>query len=842
MLRLSLTSLWARKRRMVGTGLAVIIGVAFLTGTLILGDTMKANFDRLFTEVSAGTDVVIRNHNAVETDNATQDDHGLLSQALVQDIRGLDGVADVQGQIVGYGSLLGRDGDAIGGNGPPRLAGSWVTDPELNPYRLVEGRAPRADDEVVVNRGAADDGNLKVGDVTTVQSPQPVRVRIVGIATFGDAAGLGTTTFTAFSLAGAQEHVTGQPGRVSSIVVRADDGVSSSELRDRIRAELPRGVEAITGQQLTDEQIDNISSTFLDMLRTFLVAFAGIALVVATLSINNTFTITVAQRTRELALMRAVGASRRQVRSSVAIEGLVVGAVSAAIGALAGLGVAGLLKGLFDSFGFALPAGGLTVHASALLIGLAAGTLATFIAAQLPARRAARVAPIAALQQAGAEARDFGTRRVLVGVGILAAGAVGATVGALSGSFLPAGLGGLALVVGALFVAPVLLPPVARVVGGVLRRTRGVSGMLAEENARRNPRRSAATATALVIGVTVVSLFTLFTASLGATLDEQVRSGITSDLVVGTPSFGGGRLSPAVAGEIRDLPEVGQAVGVGSGQVRLDGSAENVTTTDVRSLPEVMDVDAVAGSLRDVGPDQLAVSRDYATDHRWRLGTPVTMTFAGGGETRADVGAIFDDADLLFDVVVPSALWNQHTIQPTESAVLVNTASGVSEAAARRAITPIADRNGGDLQTLAEYADAQTGGLDTLLNIVYVMLALAILIALLGIANTLSLAVYERRTELGLLRAVGETRRQVRSMLRLESVILATFGTVLGLVLGGLLGYVLFTTVSGSGAFTVPPVPIVVIAVLGSLAGVLAALRPARRAARLPILESIATT
>jgi putative ABC transport system permease protein len=842
MLRLSLASLWARKRRMLGTGIAVVIGVAFLTGTLILGDTMKANFDRLFTEVSAGTDVVVRNHNAVETENATQDDHGLLPQALVQDIRGVDGVADVQGQVVGYGSLIGKDGRAIGGNGPPRLAGSWITDSELNPYRLVEGRAPRADDEVVVNKGAAEDGDLKVGDVTTVQSPQPVPVRIVGIATFGDAAGLGTTTFTAFTLAGAQEHVTGEPGRVSSIVVRAENGVSASELRDRIRAELPRGVEAITGQQLTNEQIDNISSTFLDMLRTFLVAFAGIALVVATLSINNTFTITVAQRTRELALMRAVGASRRQVRTSVAIEGLVVGVVSAAIGAFAGLGVAGLLKGLFDSFGFALPAGGLTVHASALLIGLAAGTLATFVAAQLPARRAAKVAPIAALQLAGAEARDFGAGRVLVGVGILVAGAAGATVGAVSGSFLGAGLGGLALIVGALLVAPVLLPPVARAVGGVLRRTRGVSGMLAEENARRNPRRSAATATALVIGVTVVSLFTLFTASLGATLDEQVRSGITSDLVVGTPSFGGGRLSPAVAGEIRDLPQVRQAVGIGSGQVRLDGSAENVTTADVRSLPDVMDLSTVAGSLRDVGPDQLAVSRDHATAEGWRLGTPVTLTFAGGTKVQATVGAIYDDADLLFDVVMPSALWNEHTTQPTESAVLVNTAPGVSEASARRAITPIADRNGGDVQNLAEYADAQTGGLDTLLNIVYVMLALAIVIALLGIANTLSLAVYERRTELGLLRAVGETRRQVRSMLRLESVILATFGTALGLVLGGLLGYVLFTTVSGNGAFTVPPVPIVVIAVLGSAAGVLAALRPARRAARLPILESIATT
>jgi putative ABC transport system permease protein len=842
MLRLSLSSLWARKRRMLGTGIAVVIGVAFLVGTLVLGDTLEANFDRLFTQVSAGTDVVVRNSTSIESQRSLDDDRGLLPESVLRTVRGVDGVADAQGQVVGYGSLIGKDGSAIGGNGPPRLAGSWVRDPALNPYRLVDGRAPRAADEVVVNRGAAKAGDLSVGDTTTVQSPQPVRVRIVGIATFGSADGFGQATFTGFTLAGAQEHITGRPGELSTVVVRAEPGVSSAELRDRIESVLPRGVTAITGQQLTDERIDSISSGFLDLLRAFLVVFAGIALVVATLSINNTFTITVAQRTRELALMRAVGASRRQVRASVAIESLAVGAVSAAIGAVAGLGVAGLLKGLFDSFGFALPAGGLSVNASALVIGFSAGTLATFVAAQLPARRASKVAPIAAMQQASAEGATFGTRRVLAGVAILAAGAAGAVVGVVTGAFLPAGLGGLALIVGTLFVAPVLLSPVARVVGGVLRRTRGVSGMLAEENARRNPRRSAATATALVIGVTVVSLFTLFTASLGATLDEQVRSGITADLVVSTPSFGGGRLSPDVASQVSELPEVADAVGLGGGPVLIDGKTETVVATDVAALPGVMDITPVARSLTDVGPQEIAVSKGHADDEHWRIGTPVTMTFAGGTRERVTVGAIYDDSDLLGSIVVPSALWDASTVQPTDGAVLVNTAPGVSEAAARKALTPIADRNGDDVQNLAQYADSMTGGLDILLNIVYVMLALAILIALLGIANTLSLAVYERRTELGLLRAVGETRRQVRSMLRLESVILATFGTALGLVLGGVLGYVLFTTVSDGGAFTVPPVPVVVIAVLGAVSGVVAALRPARRAAKLPILESIATS
>jgi putative ABC transport system permease protein len=453
---------------------------------------------------------------------------------------------------------------------------------------------------------------------------------------------------------------------------------------------------------------------------------------------------------------------------------------------------------------------------------------------------ASSVAPIAALQSASAEAPGFSRRRVLTGAGVLVAGAAAAGYGAATGAFLPAGLGGLALVVGALFVAPVLLSPAARVIGGLLRRTRGVSGMLAEQNARRNPRRSAATATALVIGVTVVALFTLFTASLSATLDEQVRSGVTSDLVVSAPSFGGGRLSPETVTELRDLPEVSEAVGLGGGPVAIGRRTTTVVATDTAGLADVMKVDTLEGSLDDLDAQQIAVSRDHATEERWTLGTPVTMTFGGGTRARVTVGAIYADADLLSDVVVPSELWERHALQPTESAVLINTAPGVSESAARAALAPIADRNGGDVQNLTEYADATTGGLDTLLNIVYVMLALAIVIALLGIANTLSLAVYERRTELGLLRAVGETRRQVRSMLRLESVILATFGTTLGLALGGVLGWVLFTTVSADGAFAVPLAPLAVIALLGAAAGVIAAFRPAHRAARLPILESIA--
>jgi putative ABC transport system permease protein len=854
MMRISLTSLWARKRRLAGTAVAVVLGVAFLTGTMVLGDTLSANFDALFAEVSAGTDVVVRNGTVIESDVGADDARGPIEQSLVDTIQDVDGVGAAEGQVVGYGALLGRDGDPIGGNGPPRLAGSWITDPDLNPYRLVEGRAPEAPDEVVVNRGAAEAGDLELGDTTTVQVPAPVDVEIVGIATFGDADGLGQTTWTAFSLDAAQQHIMGQgapqgaaSGQVSTVLVRAEDGVSSDALRDRIAAALPGDVEAITGAELAGERSDEIASTFLDMLRLALVVFAGVALVVATLSISNTFSITVAQRTRELALLRAVGASRRQVRRSVTIEALGIGMVAAAIGVAGGLVVAGLLKGMFDLFGFSLPAGGLEVKPVTLAIGLLVGVGATVIAAQSAARRAARMAPVEALRESSAELHGIGRRRAVAGLAVLALGTIGALFGASAGALLPTAAGAGALVVGTLMVAPVALPSIARGVGRVLRRVRGVNGMMAEQNARRNPRRTAATATALVVGVAVVSLFTVFAASLKSSLADQVAADFGADLAVTTPSFGGGQLSAAADDEVAELDGVETAVGLGGGSVLVDGDDTTVTATDPAGLADVGSVDTIDGSLDDVGTRGIAVDESRAEDEGWTVGSEVELTFVDGATQPATVAAIYSDNSLVGSMVVADELWTAHTAQPLARAVLVDVADGVSTDDARRAIEPVAERLGGDVQDAEEFASAETEALDLMLSIIYVLLALAIVIALLGISNTLSLAVHERRRELGLLRAVGQTRRQVRSVLRLESMIVSIFGTTVGLALGGFLGWALFTTVTaGSDSlgshFSLPIVQLMVITVLGALAGVLAARRPARRAARLPVLDAIATT
>jgi putative ABC transport system permease protein len=843
--RLSLASLWARRRRSAGTALAVLLGVAFLTGTLVLGDTLSANFDRLFEEVSAGTDVVVRSSTVIEADAGPDDARGPIDESLVDTVGGVDGVAEAEGQVTGYGALLDQDGNPVGGNGPPRLAGSWITDTDLNPYKLVDGREPRADDEVVVNRGAADLAGVKVGDTATVQTPAPVDVTVVGIATFGDADGLGTTTFTAFTLEGAQAHVTGQPDQINSIVVKAADGVTSDELRSRVEAALPGGTEAITGAELAGERTDEISATFLDMLRTMLVVFAGIALVVATISISNTFSITVAQRTRELALLRAVGASRRQLRRSVTIEALAVGVLASAIGVVVGLGVAGLLKGIFDAFGFALPAGGMEVRPLSVAAAFAVGVVVTLVAARTAARRAAQLPPIAALRDTAVEPGTLGRRRTLAGVSVASVGLALVVGAALAGQLLVTAIGSVSLLVGVLMLAPIALPPVASAFGSVLGRLRGVDGMLAEQNARRNPRRTASTATALVVGVAVVTVFTVFVASVKTTLDDRVNRDFGSDLVVSTPAFGGGRLSPDVTTELAGMDEIASAVGLGGGALKLDGDTTEVTATDAGRLPDVLSITTVDGSLDEVGSTgtAIAVNEDTAADHGWTIGSTAELGFIDSATETVTVAALYEDNNLVGNYIVPTDLWSAHTAQPTDSAVLLDVADGVSIADARSAIEPLADRNGGSLQDRDEYASAATQGLDLLLGIVYVLLALAVIIALLGIGNTLSLAVHERRHELGLLRAVGQTRRQVRRVLRLESVIIAGFGTLVGLALGIFLGWALFVAVASGngGSLGLPLIRLVIIGVLGALAGVLAARRPARRAAKLPILEAIAS-
>jgi putative ABC transport system permease protein len=617
--------------------------------------------------------------------------------------------------------------------------------------------------------------------------------------------------------------------------------VSSDALRDRIADVVPPGVEAVTGKALAEERTDEISRTFLNFLRTFLVAFAVIALAVATLTITNTFSITVAQRSHELALLRAVGASRRQVRRTVTIEALVIGAVAGLVGLVGGIGVAGLLKGLFDAFGGALPAGGLAVRPLALVIGFVAGVAVTAIAAQVPARRASKVAPVEAMREADGAERPSTVRKVLAAV-LTAAGLATVAAGLAAGTGALVALGAPLTVVGVLVAGPLLVGPALRLLGVAARRVSPRSGRLATDNARRQPRRSSATATALVIGVAVVSMCTVFAASLRASLADDIDDGFAADLAVTTPVFGGSQLSPRATDELAAVPGVDGVVGLGGGPVLIDGETNTITAADVARLPDAVRLDVERGSLASVGADGVAVSSSKAEAEGWDLGSPVELTFSDGATERLTVRAVYADQRLVGGVVVEGATWRAHVTQPSLRTVFLDLADGASPDAVRAAVEPIADRFGGSVEDRAEYTASSTRGLDLLLGIVYVLLALAVIIALAGIANALSLATHERRREIGLLRAVGQTRRQSRAVLRVEACLVSTFGTGLGLVLGCLGGWVLFAAVTAGDdrTFALPLARVVVIAVVGALAGVIAAARPGRRAARLPILEAVA--
>jgi len=541
MIAITARSLWARKRRLVATLLAVALGVAFLAGTLLLSDTLRANFDRLFTQADGGTNVVLRGATEIGSGNSARTG---VDASLLPRVRAVPGVADAQPYLEGYGQLLGRDGKPIGGNGPPTQAANWVGDPALNPYRLVAGHAPRADDEVVINRGAARTGHLALGMTTTLLTPQPLRVHIVGISTFGTADGFGPGTFTGMTLDAARAHLAGPkgpgaPAELTEILVKASPGVPDEELAARLRPVLPAGVQAITGTQLATEDLDDINSGFLGFLSTGLTAFAAIALLVAAFSIYNTFSILAAQRGRESALLRALGGTRRQLAVAGLAETLVIGVVGSVAGWAGGIGIAALLKGVFDGFGFALPAGGLVLRASSSVLAVTVGVAATVLAGVLPALRASRVPPLAALRELDAEPARISRVRSALGF-LLVAGGVGAVIaGTAGGGQGPAIAGAVGTLAGFVVLGPVAVRPAAALLGAPIAALRGVDGRLARDNALRNPRRTAATASALMVGVAVATLFTVIGASLKASATQGVGRAVTADLVVYQPGYAG---------------------------------------------------------------------------------------------------------------------------------------------------------------------------------------------------------------------------------------------------------------------------------------------------------------
>ena len=751
MLRVSLKNLWAHKRRLFGTTFAVVLGVAFLVGTLVLGDTMRGGFDDLFTDVNRGTDAVVRSATEVGSDEFEQ--RSEVDVSLVDTVSAVDGVRVAEPAVGSIAAIVGKDGDPTGGNGPPTIAASWTQDETLNPWTVASGRPPERDGEVVIDQRVAEDEDFAVGDTVTVLTPDPVEFELVGILTIEGESSIGGATFAAFTFDQAQQLFMPSADKASEINVSADEGVSQDEIVRSIDEVLPDGVEAITGNDLTDENNEDINQDFLGFFETFLLVFAGIALLVATFSIYNTFSIIIAQRTRESALLRAIGASRPQVLASIAFEALAIGVVASIVGLLAGIGLAAGLRALLDTLDFGVPTGALAIKTSTVIAAFMVGVLVTFLATVFPAIRTSRVPPIAALRDVAIEKTRVSVIRLVIGVVTLVAGIVLVISAAVGGADIAiAGLGAVLAIVGVVVLGPIAARPAASVLGTPIAKLRNMTGLLARENAMRNPRRTAATASALMVGVAVVTLFTVFAASVKASIDDTVSKQFGGDLVIASTAFSGAGLSPEMADEIGQLPEVSVATPQGLGAMRIDD--EDVTVSNVEPGPfsQLLDLGETEGAVADLGPTELAVSEDEAEERNWSIDDSVTGIFAADGASEQfTIGAIYTENQLAGNYIIPRETWNQHNTQSFDVVVMIELADGVSEADGKAAVQGVADQFfAPDVQTRQEYVDSVAAQIDIFLTIIYALLILAIIIALFGIANTLSLSVYERMRELGL--------------------------------------------------------------------------------------------
>lgn len=846
MLALSLTRLIAQRFRLVSTSISVFIGIAFLAGSMVLIDTLGASFDELATDINEGVDVVVRSSELVESGFAQV--RGQLDESVLATVEGIDGVAEAQPNIEGYAQLVDAQGEAVGnpGQGAPTIGVNWSDSDVLNQVTVAEGQAPREPDEVVIDRYTAETNGFAVGDtVTVLLKVPPEEFTITGIGTFGESDSLMGASLVMFDFTTAQR-VLGSPGMISSVSVAAVPGVSQEELRDRITAQLPIRTEALTGADSVAELQGDISEA-LSFFNTFMTIFALIALFVAAFIIYNTFSILVAQRTKETALLRALGAGRRQVIGSVLFEAVLMGIIASAAGIVAGIGVAELLKRLLGTVGLEIPGSNVVFEASTAYNALIAGVAITAVSAVIPALRASRTSPLAALREASVD--DSALSRSRMVFGFLTLAVCGAMLMAglfadISNRLMFVGLGAAGIFIGVAAWGPIVARPFARVVGAPLARLRGLPGELAQENGMRNPRRTATTAAALMIGVGLVSAISIFAASTTRTVDKIIDDTVVGDLVIESGSQGFGGLSPVLAEEVSALPEVALASGVRIALTEVDGEGQTLLAFETVDMGDLVDVGIVAGDPATLGVDGLAVLDTEAEDRGWALGSEVTLDFVQTGRQAFEVGLIYTEDALVGPMFISNDAYEANSTEIFDMSVYVLANDSYTTDQFRTAVeAAAAPYPNAEVMDLGELKASISAQVDQMLTLVYALLALAVIIALIGIANTIALSTVERTREIGLLRAVGMTRPQLRASVRWESFLIALLGTTMGLTLGLFFGWSMVEALRDEGIteLAIPLPQIGVVAVLAAGAGVIASLRPAAKAARLPILDAVAS-
>jgi putative ABC transport system permease protein len=841
MVKLSLRNLLANKLRLVLTIAAVTVGVTFVSGTFVLSDTMVKAFDELYVGLTSGTDVVVKSEAAYDADIATTggqvrplDDH------VVDTVRSVPGVSVAEGSVFGFALVLDKNGDPMQPGGAPTIGTSLPEDRRLSGAATFrEGRTPAGSHEMALDARTANEAGYELGDRVDVVVLDGKRTfTLVAIIGFGETDSLLGATLAGFDLPTAQK-VLGKEGVVDEVDVLAADDVTAEQLRERVADALPAGVEALTGDQVAAEGTDAVRDA-MGIFTTVLLVFAGVSVLVGSFVIWNTFNVLVAQRRREVALLRAVGATRRQVLAGVLVEAGIVGLLSGGIGLVFGIGLAAGIRALLTLVGVEMPTTSPAIETRTVVAALAVGLLVTLVAAVAPAWAATRVAPMEALRNVAPSGAAVGHRRTTAGWVLVGVGLAGLAACAVIGDQR----WGTVIATVATFAGLVVAgPALARTMARLADHGRPGSGWrMAARNIARNSRRSAATALALTIGLTVVAAVAVTATSLKDSVSDAVSSGNRSDLIL-APAGAGIGISPSVADLLRDRPDVTDVVELRESAAQVDGHSSLVTALDTAGLDRVIDLGIETGSLDALASGTILVSTTEADDLDIRAGDTVTVTFPETGATSMDVVGTFSKGSLInasYVMTMPDFAAN--VTSELDGAILLNSAPGTDPDLAKADIEDaLVDYPNVEVNNPEDITQQAQDSVDQLLGIVTALLLLAVVVAILGIVNTLVLSVVERTRELGLLRAVGATRRQVRTVIRRESVLMAVLGAVTGVALGTVSGIALSRALAAEGITTiaVPTATLAIYLVIAAAVGVLAAIGPARRASRVDVLQAI---
>ena len=841
MFRLALRSVLARWPRLLLTALAIVASTSFLSGTFIFRDTIERTFDALFADVYERVDGYVQSSNSVENVFGLER-RDRLPSSILDEVKAVPGVQDAQAVIQGDAVVIGKDGEPIERPTAPTF-GAAIEAGDLSFWRVAEGRLPTGGNEVVLDTITADDGGFVIGDEVKVNAEGGSRTfTLIGIVEFDDIISPGNATWALFDEPTAEEFIA-KPGFIDAVLVRGDGSVTPDALVAKLRDALdPEIAETLTSAEIT-EQTQTEIETSLSFLTIFLAIFSFIALGIGMFVIYNVFSITAAQRQRENALLRALGASRRQITWSMLIEALFVGLAGSLIGLVGGVGLASGIKALLNAFDFVIPARGLAIEMRTIAITLLAGTFASVLAAVGPAIGAGRIPPVAAMSDAILEKVGSVRRRVIfAGVaGTIGVGSIVAVMGGADAVLLAVGVVGLFAAL--LLLGPVLARPIARFIGAPVQRFRGVTGTMARGNVQRNPRRTARTAAPVLLGVALVTGASVFAASIKAQITDVVGSTFQGEYVINSSNGGSLSFSQELVDQINELPEVGTASGLGFAFVATsDGKGAPGAVINPVTAEGLVNLTFLDGSMSALTPQGVLISEGDAKSKDLAIGDELVLLIDGVDVPLA-VQGIYESSDF-----IPSRTYHRDTFVNTSIAapagiVSVTRSPDVSEGQFREVVQGVVDDYGiGELQDKQEFIASRADIVDRSLAFIYGLLMLSVLIALFGIVITLLLAVYERRRETGLLRAVGMTRVQVRTTVRWESVITSLYGAAVGVMMGLVLGYVVIIALRDQGLteFSIPVTSIVWIMVLAFGAGVFAAVVPAWRATRVGILTAIA--